>query len=40
VRQFAPLPPELQELVLHGGTAGWLVQWAKQNPSATAAPAA
>ena len=39
-REFAPLPPELQELVLHGGTAGWLVQWAKQNPSATAAPAA
>jgi 3-isopropylmalate/(R)-2-methylmalate dehydratase small subunit len=30
-RMFAPLPPELQELVLHGGTAGWLVQWAKTN---------
>jgi 3-isopropylmalate/(R)-2-methylmalate dehydratase small subunit len=35
-RTFAPLPPELQELVLHGGTAGWLVQWAKANQAASA----
>lgn len=30
-RTFAALPPELQDLVQHGGTAGWLVQWAKAN---------
>ena len=35
-RMFAPLPPELQELVLHGGTPGWLVHWAKANPQASA----
>jgi 3-isopropylmalate/(R)-2-methylmalate dehydratase small subunit len=35
-RTFAPLPPELQELVMHGGTAGWLVEWAKANQPASA----
>jgi 3-isopropylmalate/(R)-2-methylmalate dehydratase small subunit len=33
-RNFAALPPELQELVQHGGTAGWLVQWVKTNQPA------
>jgi 3-isopropylmalate/(R)-2-methylmalate dehydratase small subunit len=26
---FAPLPRELQDLVLHGGTSGWLAHWAR-----------